>query len=128
MIQPHEPAILDLAVISLHGAIRRIAVRLLDGSGELDTMNARRVERLMRLALDLAGVGHGMPLVEFHGLPPVAELGPLPEILSVRVTDLLAARASDHLPAALEGDPEALLAFEREAERLLETEDVRCHA
>ena len=47
-----------------------------------------------------------------------------PEILSVRLADLLAARASDHLSAALEGDPEGLRAVEREAERLLETEDI----
>jgi hypothetical protein len=56
MIQSHEPAILDLAVISLHGAIRRIAVRLLEGTDELDVTTIRRVERLMRIALDLAGV------------------------------------------------------------------------
>ena len=41
------------------------------------------------------------------------------------MTDLLAARASDHLPPALEGDPEALRAFEQEAERLLKTEDIQ---
>jgi hypothetical protein len=36
MIHLHEPAILDLALLSLHGAIRRIAARLLEGSWELD--------------------------------------------------------------------------------------------
>ena len=124
MIQSHEPAILDLAVISLHGAIRRNAARLLEGPGELDSVRIRRVEYLMRIALDLAGVGNGMPLVKFDGLPPAGP-GALPEILAVKLTDLLAARASDHLPAALEGDPEALRAVEREAERLLETEDIQ---
>ena len=44
MIQSHEPAILDLAVISLHGAIRRNAARLLEGPGELDSMTIRRIE------------------------------------------------------------------------------------
>jgi hypothetical protein len=122
MIQSHEPAILDLALISLQGAIRRIAARLLEGPGELDLARIRRVARLMRIALDLAGAGNGLP---FHGIRPVAGPGVLPEILSVPLTDLLAARASDHLPAALEGDPEALRAFEREAERLLETEDIQ---
>jgi hypothetical protein len=68
MIQSHEPAILDLAVISLHGAIRRIAVRLLEGTDELDVTTIRRVERLMGIALDLAGVGNGMPLMEFHSV------------------------------------------------------------
>ena len=121
MIQSHEPAILDLALISLQGAIRRIAARLLERPEELDATKVRRVERLMRISLDLAGAGNGLPLVEFHGISPAA----LPEILSVKVTDLLAARAADHLPAALEGDPEALRAFEQEAERLLETEDVQ---
>ncbi len=124
MIQSHEPAMLDLALISLHGAIRRIAARLLEGSWELDVRKIRRVEYLMRIALDLAGFGNGMPLVEFHGLPPSGP-GALPEILPVKLTDLLAARAAEHLPAALEGDPEALRAFEREAERLLETEDIQ---
>jgi hypothetical protein len=125
MIQAHEPAILDLALISLHGAIRRIAVRHLDGPEKLDVATIRRVERLMRIALDLAGAGNGLPVVEFHGIPPMSRRGAPPEILSVALTDLLAARASDHLPAALEGDPEALRAFEREAERLLETEDIQ---
>ena len=68
MIQSHEPAILDLAVISLHGAIRRIAVRLLEGPDELDVTTIRRVERLMGIALDQAGVGNWMPLLEFHSV------------------------------------------------------------
>jgi hypothetical protein len=124
MIQSHEPAILDLGLISLHGAIRRIAVRLLEGPDELDVTTIRRAERLMQIALDLAGVGNGMPLVKFDGLPPAGP-GALPEILAVKLTDLLAARVSDHLPAALEGDPGALRAVEREAERILETEDIQ---
>jgi hypothetical protein len=125
MIQSHEPAILDLALICLHGAIRRSAARLLERAGELDVTTIRRVERLMRIALDLAGAGNGLPLVEFHGVPPMPGRGAPPEILSVPVTDFLAARASDHLPAALEGDPQALRAFEQEAERLLEREDIQ---
>jgi hypothetical protein len=125
MIQSHEPAIVDLALFSLHSAIRRIAAALLDGPGELDVPTIRRVERLMRIALDLAGAGKGMPVVEFHGIRLVVGPGALPETLSVPLTDLLAARASDDLPAALEGDPEALRAFEREAELLLETEDIQ---
>jgi hypothetical protein len=125
MIQSHEPAILDLAIISLHGAIRRAATRLLEGSGELEVTQICRVERLMRIALDLAGAGNGLPLVEFHGIPPAAGMRELPEILAIPLTDLLPARAADHLPAALEGDPEALRAFEEEAERLLETEDIQ---
>jgi hypothetical protein len=124
MIQSHEPAVLDLAVISLYGAIRRIEARLLEGAGEFDVRKIRRVEYLMRIALDLAGAGNGMPIVESHDLPPAGP-GGLPEILSVKLTDLLAARAAEHLAAALEGDPEAPRAFEREAERLLETEDIQ---
>ena len=68
MIQSHEPAILDLALISLHGAIRRIAVRLLEGPDELDVTTIRRVERLMGVVLELACVGNGMPLMEFHSV------------------------------------------------------------
>ena len=125
MIQPQEPAILDLTIMSLHDAIRGVAARLLEAPGELEVTHFRRVERLIRLAVDLAGAGRGLPRAEFHGLPPAAGPGALPEILSVHLTDLLAARASDHLSAALEGDPEALRAVEQEAERLLETEDIR---
>jgi hypothetical protein len=125
MIQSHVPAILDLAVFSLHGAIRRIAARHLERPDELDVTTIRRVERLMRIALGLAGAGNGLPVAEFHGIPPISRRGAPPEILSVPLTDLLAARASDHQPAALEGDPEALRAFEREAERLLETEGIQ---
>jgi hypothetical protein len=124
MIQSHEPALLDLALISLQGAIRRIAARLLERPEELDVTKVRRVERLMRIALNLDGTGNGLPLVEFHGLPPAGP-GALPETLAVKVTDLLAARAAEHLPAALEGDREALRAVEREAERLLETADIQ---
>jgi hypothetical protein len=125
MIELHEPAILDLAIISLHHAIRRIAAELLEGPGDLDITRIRRVERLMRIARDLTGSGRGMPLVEFHGIRLAVGPGVLPETLAVPLTDLLAARASDHLPAALEGDPEALSAFEREAEQLLETENIQ---
>jgi hypothetical protein len=123
MIQPHEPAILDLGVIALHDAIRRVAARLLESPSELEPTHFRRVEHLMRIAIALAGAGGGLPLVEFHGIPPVS--GTLPETLSVKLTDLLAARASEHLPAALEGDPEGLRAFGQEAERLLETVDIQ---
>ncbi len=126
MIQSHEPAILDLAVISLHDAIRCTAIRILEEPGALDVTDFRRVARLMRIAIALAGAGSVLPHVEFHGIPPImGGPGSLPETLSVNLTDLLAACASGHLPAALEGDPEALLAFEQEAERLLKTEDIQ---
>jgi hypothetical protein len=125
MIQSHEPAILDLAVIGLHNAIRRVAARTLEAPGELDMTDFHRVERLMRIAIALAGAGGGPPLVEFHDIPPPAGTGALPEILSVKLTDLLAARAADHLAVALEGDPKALRAVEQEAERLLGTEDIQ---
>ena len=125
MIQPHEPAILDLAIDSLHQAIRRVSARILSDPSALDATQFRQVERLMRIAVDLAGAGRGLPLVEYHGLPPIGGSGALPEILSVKVTDLLAARAADYLPTALEGDPEALRAFEQEAKMLVETEHIQ---
>ena len=89
-------------------------------------MRIGRVEYLMRIALDLAGVGNGMPLVKFDGLPPAGP-GALPEILAVKLTDLLAARASNHLPAALDGDrrPSALLRAGGRADT--QTEDIRRH-
>jgi hypothetical protein len=96
-IQPHEHAILDIAVMSMHDAIRHVSARILEGPGTL---------------------------VQFHGVHPVAGPAPLTETLSVNLSDLLAARASDHLGAALEGDPRALRAFEQEAERLLEADDI----
>jgi len=122
VIQSHEPAILDLAVISLHDAIRRVAARILEAPEALEVRHLSRVERLMRIGVALAGAGGGMPLVQFHGVPSIA--GP-PETLSVNLSDLLAARASDHLGAALEGDPRALRDIEQEAERLLETENIQ---
>jgi hypothetical protein len=125
MIQSHEPAILDLAVTSLHDAIRRVAARILEAPGTLEVTDFRRLERLMRIAVALAGAGSGMPLVQFRGVPRVAGPRVPQETLSVNLSDLLAARASDHLGAALEGDPQALRSFEQEAERLLETEDIQ---
>ena len=123
MIQPNEPAILDLGIISLHDAIRSVAARILEAPGTLRAAHFRRVERLMRIAVALAGAAAGCPWWRSTASPRWP--GALPESLSVNLTDLLAARASDHLPPALEGDPEALCAFEQEAERLLETEDIQ---
>ena len=125
MIQPHEPAILDLGIISLHDAIRRVAARVLETPGESEATQFRRVGHLMQIAVALAGEGTGLPRAEFRDIPAVAGPGDTAEVFSVNLTDLLAARGSDYLSAALEGDPEALRAFQREAERLLETEDIR---
>jgi hypothetical protein len=119
MIQQHEPAILDLAIMALQDAVRRMSARLLDAPGVLEATDYLRVERLLHLAGALAGAGGGAPLVEFHGLPSAAGGGAQPETFSVCLTDLLAACASDHLPAALEGDPDAFRAVAQEAERLL---------
>jgi hypothetical protein len=129
-MQSHEPAIIDLAVISLHDAIRRVAARILEAPGTMDVTRFGRVERLMRIARALTGSGGGMPLVQFHGVPQIAGLPGPRETLSVDLSDLLSARASDHLGAALEGDPQALQSVEQEAERLLETEDIQlaCNA
>jgi hypothetical protein len=128
MSQSDEAAILKLTVGSLHNAIRRVAARILEAPGTLDTGGFRQVERLMRMAISLAGAGRGVPFVEVHGIPPSASPGDpaaLPELFSVKLTDLLAARAADHLSAALEGDAEALRAFDKVAERLLTTENIQ---
>jgi hypothetical protein len=126
MIQSHEPAILDLTVFSLHSAIRHATARILETPVGLTVADYRRIERLMRIAIALAGGGSsGPPHVHVHGLPPGDGPGALPEILSVNLTDLLAARVAAHLPGALNGEAEALDAFADEAERLLETEDIQ---
>src|SRR4051794_20421701 len=93
-----EPAILDLTVLSLQNAVRRVATRLLEGSEPIDLGTFRRVERLMRVAVAVGGGGTSQPFVEVHGLPAETSDGVLPGVMSVSLTDLLAARASDHLP------------------------------
>jgi hypothetical protein len=129
MSEPRDADINNLAIASLQRAIRRVAARILEAPGALSVSQYRRVERLMRIAIALAGAGRGMPTVEVHGLPPTGEpaanAGALPELFTVTVTDLLAARAADQLPAALQGDAVALRALDQEAERLLETENVQ---
>jgi hypothetical protein len=128
MSSPDEAAILNLTVSSLHQAIRRLAARTLEAPGALGTGQFRQVERLMRIAIALAGAGRGLPFVEVHGIPPSvgpADPGALPELFSVKLTDLLAARASDHLNDALGGDPEALRALDKVAEKLLTTENIQ---
>jgi hypothetical protein len=122
-----DAAIHDLAVLSLHKAIRRVVARILESPEPLGLVHFREIERWMRIAIALAGAGDRVPYVEVHGLPPVSGLGEpedLPRIFTVDLTDLLAARAADHLPEALQGEPEALRTFEQEAERLLETETI----
>jgi hypothetical protein len=125
MSQVQDSDILKLVVSSLNDAIRRLAARTLETPGALDVTHYRDVERLMRIAIALAGAGNRTPFVEYHGIPATAEPESLPEIVSVDLVDLLAARAADHLLGALRGDPEPLRALEQEAERILETEDIQ---
>ena len=128
MSQPDEAAITKLTVTSLQNAIRRVAARILEAPGSMNVSQFRQIERLMRLAISLAGAGRGLPFVEVHGIPPSASPGDpaaLPELFSVKLTDLLAARAADHLSAALEGDADALRAFDKVAEKLVTTENIQ---
>jgi hypothetical protein len=125
MSQPDDAAILSLTVKTLHQVIRRRAARILESPNALSMGQFRQVERLMRLAIALAGGGRGLPTVQVHGIPSSGAQDELPEVMTVPLTDLLAARASDHLTAALEGDADALRALEKVADRLLETEDVQ---
>ncbi len=120
-----EPAITELAVRSLHGAVRRVAGRLLEAPGSLDATQFRQVERLMRIAIALAGSREFFPFVQVHDIPPDHETSKLPGLFGVKVTNLLAARASDFLSDALQGSPEAVRACEDEAERILQTEDIQ---
>ena len=128
MSQTDEAAILKLTVSTLQKAIRRVAARTLEAPDALDAGQFRQVERLMRMAIALAGAGRGVPFVEVHGIKPsegAADPAALPELFSVKLTDLLAARAADHLSEALTGDPDALRAFDKVAERLLATENIQ---
>jgi hypothetical protein len=129
MSERNEAEIQSLAVSTLQQATRRLAIRMLEAPGALGPSHYRQVERLMRLAIALAGAGRGIPSVQIHGIPPTgrpgSDPGALPELLTIRLTDLLAARAADHLSAALEGDAEALRAFEMEAERIIDTENIQ---
>jgi len=125
MSQLDEADILNLAVKSLHRAICRVVARTLEAPAAPTISQFRQVERLMRVAIALAGAGRGMPTVQVHGIPASGGPDALPELLSVNLTDLLAARASDHLSAAVQGDPDALHAFEQEAERLVRTENIQ---
>lgn len=125
MSKANDPAIQELLVRCLHHAVRRAAIQTLQVPGVLGLAYLSRVERLMRIAIALAGAGHGMPYVQIHGLPPAEESDSLPELLTVPLADLLAARASDHLAGALSGDPDSLRALDEEADRLLVTENIQ---
>jgi hypothetical protein len=126
MTQANEIEIRNLAITSLQKSICQRASRLLDGGVEPTLDHFRLVERLMRIAIALAGVGGARaPRVKVHRLPAEQVPGALPEILSVDLADLLAARAADSLPGALRGEPEALLALVREGSHLLETEEIQ---
>jgi hypothetical protein len=124
MNQPLEPDIQAVVTLALHRAIRRIAARILATPGVLKPGDYRQVQYYMRMALSLIGVEGKMPTVMYHGLTQPGA-GPIPEILSLELPDFLAARAGTHLAQALEGQPEARAAIEREAEQILLTENVQ---
>jgi len=89
----------------------------------LEVVQYRQVERWMRIAIAL---GNGqLPYVQVHGLPPVGGTRGLPELFEVKLTNLLAARAAESLAEALRGNAAAVQSLEREAEQILETEDIQ---
>ncbi len=119
-----EGQVQAVAVRSLVEALRRLAAKQLAAPYGLDTAHARLVERLMRIAIAVAGAGpRAVPKVMIHNLPA----GPdePPQILPVSLPDLVAARASDHLVPAVGGDEAALEELVKTAERILATEDVQ---
>src|SRR3954453_20104191 len=125
MTQANEIEIRNLTNASLHKSICELAIRLLSGeSPSLD--HYRLVERLMRIAIALAGVGGARaPRVKIHKSPSEPGAGLLPEIISIDLTDLLASRGSAFVPGALRGEPEALLALVQEGVHLLQTEEIQ---
>jgi hypothetical protein len=125
MTQANEIEIRNLTIASLHKSICQRAIHLLnDATPSLD--HYRLVERLMRIAIALAGVGGARtPRVKVHNPPSEQGSGTLPEIISVDLADLLAVRAAESLPGALRGEPEALLALVREGSHLLATEEIQ---
>ena len=123
MSQSRDAAVHDLAVRSLHEAIRRAAALILEAQGPATVADYRRVEWLMRIAVALAG--GRPPHVQVHNLPAEGTGEALPGLLSVGLTDLLVARAADHLPAALRGEAGALGVLGDEAGRLIEVEDIQ---
>jgi len=125
MTQPNDIEVRNLANASLHKSICQQAIRLL--SGEAPSLDHYRlVERLMRIAIALAGVGSARaPRVKIHKMPADPAAGVLPEIVSIDLADLLASRASAYVPGALRGEPEALLALVREGMHLLQTEEIQ---
>src|SRR5947209_9388006 len=121
MTQANEIEVRNLTIASLQTSICQRAIRLL--SVESPTLDHYRlVERLMRIAIALVGVGGARaPRVKIHKPSPEGGPSALPEIISVDLADLLATRAAESLPGALRGEPEALLALVREGSHLLET-------
>jgi len=125
MAEANEVEIRDLMNASLHKSICERAIRLLDQ--ESPSLNHYRlVERLMRIAIALAGLGGTRaPRVKIHKRPPENGSGVLPEIISVDLADLLASRAAESVPGALRGEPEALRDLVRVGSHLLETEEIQ---
>ncbi|HWE36818.1 MAG TPA: hypothetical protein VG406_09650 [Isosphaeraceae bacterium] len=122
-----DPAVTAFSVIILLNALRRLAARLLSGEAEPTVTHYRLVERLMRIAITLAGAGNARhPHIQIHQDAPGDESATLlPRVTRVDLPDLLAARAADHLPAALAGDESARAQVEAIAEHILLTEDIQ---
>lgn len=121
-----DPEIAPFAAQVLRTALRRLAARLLLGEAEPTVIQYRLVERLMRIAITLAGAGTARhPYVQIHEAAPGGEETLLPKLTRIDLPDLLVARAGDRFAAAVDGDESARQAVEAIAEQILLTEDIQ---
>jgi hypothetical protein len=122
-----DPDVTAFSVLVLLTALRRLAARLLAGQAEPTVAHYRLVERLMRIAITLAGAGSARhPYVQMRDDSPGDETATLlPRSTRVDLPDLLASRAADQIASALAGDETARVKVEAIAEQILLTEDIQ---
>jgi hypothetical protein len=122
-----DPDVTAFSVLVLLTALRRLSARLLSGQAEPTVAQYRLVERLMRIAIALAGAGNVRhPYVQpRQDVPDETGSILLRQVTKVELPDLLASRAADQIAAAFAGDETARAKVEAVAEHILLTEDIQ---